>query len=116
MYNYLVKNPIIATIFLVVVVAFVIFLLVKFMQRVGLEKVRETVYKGFIVAEHEFLQGDNEDKFNYVVDLAKSSIPLPFSLFITDKLLRKVIQLWFDLCKDLLDDGKLNNSENNKEE
>ena len=49
MYNYLVKNPIIATIFLVVVVAFVIFLLVKFMQRVGLEKVRETVYKGFIV-------------------------------------------------------------------
>ena len=112
MYNYLVKNPIIATIFLVVVVAFVIFLLVKFVQRVGLEKVRETVYKGFIVAEHEFLHGDNEDKFNYVVDLAKSSIPLPFSLFITDKLLRKVIQLWFDLCKDLLDDGKLNNSEN----
>ena len=108
MYNYLVKNPIIATIFLVVVVAFVIFLLVKFMQRVGLEKVRETVYKGFIVAEHEFLHGYNEDKFNYVVDLAKSSIPLPFSLFITDKLLRKVIQLWFDLCKDLLDDGKLN--------
>ena len=114
MYNYLVKNPIIATIFLVVVVAFVIFLLVKYFQRVGLEKVRETVYKGFIVAEHEFMYGDNEDKFNYVVDLAKSSIPLPFSLFITDKLLREVIQLWFDLCKDLLDDGKLNGTATEK--
>ena len=107
MYEYLVKNPILAIIFIVIVVALAIFLMVKLIQKVGLEKVREVVYKGFVEAENEFLYGENTEKFDFVVDLAKKSIPLPFSLFITDTLLRKVIQLWFDLCKDLLDDGKL---------
>ena len=113
MYEYLVKNPILAIIFIVIVVVLAIFLVVKLIQKVGLEKVREVVYKGFVEAENEFLYGENTEKFDFVVDLAKKSIPLPFSLFITDTLLRKVIQLWFDLCKDLLDDGKLNS---NKEE
>ena len=108
MYEYLVKHPILAIIFIVIVVALAIFLMVKLIQKVGLEKVREVVYKGFVEAENEFLYGENTEKFDFVVDLAKKSIPLPFSLFITDTLLRKVIQLWFDLCKDLLDDGKLN--------
>lgn len=107
MYEYLVKNPILAIIFIVIVVVLAIFLMVKLIQKVGLEKVREVVYKGFVEAENEFLYGENTEKFDFVVDLAKKSIPLPFSLFITDTLLRKVIQLWFDLCKDLLDDGKL---------
>ena len=107
MYEYLVKNPILAIIFIVIVVALAIFLMVKLIQKVGREKVREVVYKGFVEAENEFLYGENTEKFDFVVDLAKKSIPLPFSLFITDTLLRKVIQLWFDLCKDLLDDGKL---------
>ena len=103
MYEYLVKNPILAIIFIVIVVALAIFLMVKLIQKVGLEKVREVAYKGFVEAENEFLYGENTEKFDFVVDLAKKSIPLPFSLFITDTLLRKVIQLWFDL----LDDGKL---------
>ena len=107
MYEYLVKNPILAIIFIVIVAILAIFLMVKLIQKVGLEKVREVVYKGFVEAENEFLYGENTEKFDFVVDLAKKSIPLPFSLFITDTLLRKVIQLWFDLCKDLLDDGKL---------
>ena len=33
---------------------------------------------------------------------------MPFSMFITQDLLKKVVQLWFDLVKDLLDDGKMN--------
>lgn len=111
MYQYLVSNPVLAIIFLVIVLAFAIFLAVKFVQHVGLEKIRKTVYNLFIEAEYEFQYGENEQKFEYVVQLARSAIPSPFNLFITEKLLRKVIQLWFDLCKDLLDDGKLNNKE-----
>ena len=112
MYQFLVDNPVLAIIFLILVVAVVVFLAVKAIQNIGLEKVRKVVYDGFIKAEHEFLQGENQEKFDYVVDLAKRSIPMPFSLFITDKLLRQVIQLWFDLIKDLLDDGKLNKTTN----
>ena len=108
MYQFFIDNPVVAIIFIVLVVAVAIFLAVKSMQNIGLEKIRAYVYQGFIKAEHEFQQGDNEQKFDYVVQLARSSIPAPFNLFITEKLLRKVIQLWFDICKDFLDDGKIN--------
>ena len=108
MYQFFIDNPVVAIIFIVLVVAVAIFLAVKVMQNIGLEKIRAYVYQGFIKAEHEFQQGDNEQKFDYVVQLARSSIPAPFNLFITEKLLRKVIQLWFDICKDFLDDGKIN--------
>lgn len=83
----------------------------KAMQTIGLEKIRKTVYHAFVHAEHSFFHGDNDNKFEYVVDVAKKALPAPFSFFITETLLRDVVQLWFDLCKDLLDDGKLNNSE-----
>ena len=85
-----------------------IVLIVKEVQRIGLEKIRSHVYKLFVVAEHEFQYGDNTEKFEYVVNLARSAIPVPFNLFITESLLRKVVQAWFDLTKDLLDDGKMN--------
>lgn len=118
MYQYLVSNPVLAIIFLVIVLAVVIFLAIKAIQKIGLEKIRGYVYQKFIEAEHEFQYGDNQQKFDYVVQLARGAIPAPFNLFITEKLLRKVIQLWFDLVKDLLDDGKMNGTgENeNKEE
>ena len=108
MYEFLTQNPIIAIIFIVLVVAFAIFVFVKVMQTVGMEKIRGVVYKLFVEAENKFQHGENEQKFSYVVQLARSHIPYPFNLFITESILRKVIQMWFDLCKDLLDDGRLN--------
>lgn len=109
-YDYLLLNPILAIIFIVVVVLLFVFLLVKFMQKVGLQKIQLYAYRWFEEAENKFNQGDNTQKFDYVIQLARSSIPSPFNLFITEKVLVKVIQLWFDLCKDFLDDGKLNNT------
>lgn len=108
MYQYLVANPVLAVIFIVLIIAVVIFLAVKVIQKIGLEKIRAVVYQGFLKAEHEFQYGDNTQKFEYVIQLARSSIPAPFNMFITESLLRKVVQLWFDLIKDLLDDGKMN--------
>lgn len=85
-------------------------LIIKYIRHVGLETIRERVYKAFIEAEHEFQYGDNTAKFEYVIAAAKAAIPAPFNLFITETLLRKVVQAWFDLVKDLLDDGKFNSS------
>ena len=110
MYEFLTQNPIIAIIFIVVVVAAVLFLVVKAIQKIGMEKIRSYVYKLFVEAENSFKHGENEQKFDYVVQLARSALPTPFNMFITEKLLRKVIQLWFNLCKDLLDDGRFNGS------
>ncbi len=110
MYEILIKYPVLAIITIVVLVVIAIFTVVKAMQTVGMEKVRGYVYKLFVAAEKLFEHGENTLKFEYVVNLARSSIPLPFSLVITESFLRKVIQTWFDLCKDLLDDGKFNRS------
>ena len=93
-----------------------VFLLVKAVQKIGLEKIRGYVYKLFVAAEHEFKYGENTEKFEYVINLARAAIPMPFSLFITESLLRKVVQAWFDLTKDLLDDGKLNGTSIEQEE
>ena len=115
MYEYLVENPQFAVVFIAIVAIIGVFLLVKGMQSIGMEKIRAYVYKLFVEAEHEFQYGDNTEKFEYVINLAKSAIPLPFNLFITESLLRKVVQAWFDISKDLLDDGKLNKSKKESE-
>ena len=110
MYEFLVANPVVAVIFIAVVVAVAIFLFVKAMQKIGTDKICLYAYRWFEEAEDEFNHGENTEKFEYVLNLAKSTIPSPFNLFITERLLRKVVQLWFDLCKDLLDDKKINGS------
>lgn len=109
-YEFFVNNPILAIIFFLFVVAVTIFLFVKAMQKMGLQKIQLYAYNWFEKAELEFNHGENKQKLEYVVQLARSSIPSPFDMFITETLLRKTIQLWFDLCKDFLDDGKLNNT------
>lgn len=116
MIDYIAANATPITLAVIGIVA-VVFVGVKYVQCVGLEHIRQKVYQAFLVAEHEFQYGDNTEKFEYVINIAKSSIPAPFNLFITESLLRKVVQAWFDLIKDLLDDGKLNstNSEANTE-
>lgn len=111
LYEFITQNPILTVIFIIVVAALAFYVLVKTMQTIGLEVVREYVYQLFVRAEHKFEYGQNEQKFEYVVQLARSALPHPFNLFITESLLRKVVQTWFDICKDLLDDGKLNRSE-----
>lgn len=116
MYQYFIDYPIIATIFTILVVAVVIFVLVKLSQTIGMESIRKAVYDGFVEAEHEFKYGDNSQKFEYVIRVAREALPKPFSTFITESFLRKAVQLWFNLCKDLLDDGKLNGSEESSDD
>jgi len=114
MVDFIVSNA--TTIVLAVIgLAIAVFLIVKYVRHVGLESIRERVYKAFVDAEHEFQYGDNTAKFEYVINIAKSAIPVPFNLFITESLLRKVVQAWFDLVKDLLDDGKLNGTSKDAE-
>lgn len=115
MVDFIVSNA--ATIALALVgLAIAVFLIVKYIRHIGLEAIRERVYKAFLDAEHEFQYGDNIEKFEYVINIAKSAIPAPLNLFITESLLRKVVQAWFDLVKDLLDDGKFNGTSTNESE
>jgi hypothetical protein len=93
---------------LVIGVALVGVAVVKRCQEKGLDEIRGDVYQLFLMAEHRFQSGEGKAKMDYVITMAKELIPSPFNMFITEALLRKAVQAWFDLIKDLLDDGKLN--------
>ena len=114
MVDFIIANyPTIVLAVIGVVVA--VFVIVKYVRHLGLESIRERVYKAFIEAEREFQHGENAAKFEYVINIAKSAIPAPYNLLITESLLRKVVQAWFDLVKDLLDDGKFNGTSTSAE-
>jgi hypothetical protein len=61
-------------------------------------------------AERYYGAGEGAKKMETVVAFARSMLPNWAAMFITDAVLRKIIQCWFDAVKDLLDDGKYNGS------
>ena len=96
----------------IVLTIVILAIVIRALQAFGLSRCRGIVYKAFVTAENHFEQGN--DKFEYVISVAKNAIPKPLNLIITDKVIRRTIQLWFDICKDLLDDGRVNNTKNYK--
>ena len=95
----------------ILIAVFLIKKLIDYITKKGLEGIRLDVYKLFVEAEKTFLaSGQGQQKFDYVIRLARSMLPKPVQVFVSEKMLKEVVQLWFDGVKDLLDDGKLNNS------
>ena len=91
---------------LIAITIILVFVVIKVVQMLGFEKCRAIVYKAFVTAENHFNNGD--ERFEYVIKVALLNIPAPYKFLITENMVRKTIQLWFDICKDLLDDGKMN--------
>lgn len=85
-------------------------MLVVYIQQNTLNEIREDVYKFFLLVEHDYKKNESRLKFEEVVRLTKAMLPPVASIFISEELLRRTIQFWFDGIKDLLDDGKINNS------
>lgn len=76
-----------------------------------LEDIRADVYQLFLKAEHnpEFSESGKQ-KMKWVLSRARMLLPTWLQVFITDAFLEKVIEGWFRAVKDLLDDGKMNKS------
>lgn len=93
---------------LVVVTAVIVF---QYMKMKGLEGIREDVYKLILKAEHMYSQsGSGKQKMKWVISQARGLIPSWLQPFITEDMLTVLIEKWFCGVKDLLDDGKINNS------
>lgn len=56
-----------------------------------------------VKAEEEFNDGENDAKFEYVVNGLKAVIPAPFNLFITVNMIENLVQNVFDVVKAALD-------------
>ena len=78
-----------------------------------LADIRADVYQLFLKAEHnpEFAESGKQ-KMKWVLSRARMLLPAWLQVFITDAFLEKVIEGWFRAVKDLLDDGKINKSNN----
>lgn len=101
----------------ILIAAFVVKKAVEYITKKGLEGIRLDVYKLFVQAEEAYKEsGQGQKKFKYVVSLARSMLPKTVQVFVTEEMLETAVQLWFDGIKDLLDDGKLNNSEDKVQE
>lgn len=84
------------------------------------DEIRTDVYQFILQAEHQFFYGQNTQKFDYVVQLARSLLPLPVQAIVTapflESIFRKIIQELFNEIKDVMDDGIRNKSVRKQEE
>lgn len=55
-----------------------------------------------------------KQKFEWVIQQARGLLPKWLQVLIPENALKKVIQKWFIGVKDLLDDGKVNGSQENQ--
>lgn len=98
---------------LVIAVALVIAGIITYLylKERTLNDIRADVYQLFLKAEHRYTEtAQGKQKFEYVIRNARSLLPAWAQYIVTEALLRKVVQLWFNAVKDLLDDGKYNDS------
>lgn len=69
--------------------------------------IRSKVYELFIRAEKEANKGE---KMDFVIGQVYILIPSPINLFINENVLRWILQKMFDVIKDFLNDGTINNN------
>lgn len=95
---------------LVVVTAVVVY---QYAKAKGLEGIRKDVYELFLHAEHIYKEsGQGEQKLKWVVQQARGLLPKWLQVIMSEEVLLKIIDWWFKEVKDLLDDGKVNGSQN----
>ena len=85
---------------------------VQYMKQKGLDGIRADVYQLILKAEHMYNEsGTGKQKFEWVIQQARGLLPKWLQVFVTEKAMKEVVQKWFVGVKDLLDDGKVNNSQ-----
>lgn len=84
---------------LVIIAALIVILKVS-------SKIRNKVYKLFLLAEKDAESGQ---KMDYVVEHIYQMLPTSIGLLLNETILRYVLQKMFDVVKDFLNDGKINN-------
>lgn len=101
-------NTIVAIILIVAALAVIAGGIYFYLRDKTLNEIRADVYQKFLEAEHNEVLTSGKQKMKWVLSQARMLLPSWAQLLITDNLLEKVVEGWFQAVKDLLDDGKLN--------
>ena len=109
-------ETIITIILAVITLAILAGCLYLYLRDKTLQEIRAEVYQLFLQAEHLYTKtGSGKQKMKWVISKARGLLPSWAQIFISEELLYKVIETWFQAVKDLLDDGKVNGSQKTKE-
>ena len=85
---------------------------VQYMKQKGLDGIRADVYQLILKAEHMYKEsGQGQQKLKWVVQQARGLLPKWLQVFVTEEAMIKIIEKWFRGVKDLLDDGKVNQTQ-----
>ena len=96
----------------VLIVVSVIWMGYAYLRNRTLDEIRGDVYQLVIRAEHTYkTSSSGKQKMKWVVSQARKLLPGWMQMIISEEMLQKIIQVWFDEVKDLLDDGKMNGSQ-----
>lgn len=103
--------PILIVVGLLILIS-IIWITYSYLKGRTLEQIRGDVYQLVLKAEHMYQESSaGKQKMKWVVQQARKLLPKWLQVIITDEVLEKIIQVWFDEVKDLLDDGKVNGSQ-----
>ena len=108
--------PILQILLVVIVLGLTLFFIYSYMKMKGLDGIRADVYQLILMAEHRYEQScTGQQKLKWVVQQARGLLPPWLQLVISEDTLMNIVNEWFLGVKDLLDDGKVNNSQKKKE-
>lgn len=107
----MVPLPVLVIIAVLIVIS-VIYMGYTYLKNRTLDEIRVDVYQLVLRAEHIYrASSSGKQKMKWVVSQARKLLPGWMQLIISEEMLQKIIQVWFDEIKDLLDDGKMNGSQ-----
>ena len=96
---------------LIVVAGTYVYIVFKATENKNMEELRRMCYELILEAEHAYKEGKTGPiKMHYVIDQLWRCMPKFLQGIISREALGHLCQEWFDEVKDLLDDGKRNNS------
>ena len=103
--------PVIIFVLAILVVA-TVYMLYQWAKMKGLDGIRMQTYQLILKAELIYNQsGAGKQKLKWVVSQARKLLPNWLQFIVTEEALENVIEIWFRGVKDLLDDGKINESQ-----
>lgn len=107
----MVPLPVLVIIAVLIVIS-IIWMGYAYLKNRTLDEIRGDVYQLVLRAEHTYKESSSgKQKMKWVVSRARKLLPGWMQLIISEEMLEKIIQVWFDEVKDLLDDGKMNGSQ-----
>lgn len=115
--NFLRSVPLPVLVVVVLILAIVTVVTVfQYLKSKGLDGIRANAYQLMLKAEHLYKENDQgKKKLQWVVQQARGLLPTWLQIFISEETLTKIIDEWFKGVKDLMDDGKVNGSQDGGE-